>query len=197
MSFFLRKCWPTRTRSPASSLLLPSRRHTPSGAREACALAGTFLVSRSSLGSNTLNALTLSLRLLRRQIESAAKCTVKERLAQSKAHRQFFKPDLSTPFRTATGRFLKTSRNDKRLAFCSWLAFTVPPVSIFIHDCGALGGSTRCEPSQNCCERGKVSGACERASHLGTTVTIQISRLRRAYATRLFPLLPIVFIGAN
>ena len=54
-----------------------------------------------------------------------------------------------------------------------------------------------CEPTQNSSERGEVSGACERASHLGTTVIIQISRLRRAYATRLFPLLPIAFIGAT
>jgi len=41
MSFFLRKCSPTRKRSLASSLLLPLRRHTRSEAPEPCALAGT------------------------------------------------------------------------------------------------------------------------------------------------------------
>ena len=50
MSFFLRKCSPTRKRSLASSLLLPFGRHTPSAAPEPCALAGTcsFLRGRRS-----------------------------------------------------------------------------------------------------------------------------------------------------
>ena len=108
-----------------------------------------------------------------------------------------FRIDWPTPLRTATGKFLKTSGNDKRVPRCRWLAFTVSPVSIFAQDWGALAGSTMCEPSQNPCERAEVSGAFERASHLGTMVMIQISRLRRAYATRLFPLLPIAFIGTN
>lgn len=50
MSFFLRKCSPTRKRSLASSLLLPFGRHTPSAAPEPCALTGacSFLRDRRS-----------------------------------------------------------------------------------------------------------------------------------------------------
>src|SRR5580658_919514 len=85
-----------------------------------------------------------------------------------------------TPLRTATGRFLKTSGKDKVGARCRWLVSIVSPVSTFSQDCGAFPGSAMCEPCQNLWSRVKSGDAFERASHLGTTVIIQVLPLRRA-----------------
>src|SRR5271156_269708 len=84
------------------------------------------------------------------------------------------------PIRTATGRFLKTSGKDKVGARRRWLVSTVSPVSTFSQDCGAFPGSAMCEQSQNLRSRVKSGDAFERASHLGTTVMIQVLPLRRA-----------------
>src|ERR1700691_3340408 len=85
-----------------------------------------------------------------------------------------------TPLRTATGKFLKTSRKDKVGAPRTRLVSTVSPVSTFSQDCGAFAGTAMCEPRQNLCRRVEAGGTFERASHLGTMVMIQVLPLRRA-----------------
>src|SRR5580658_8103760 len=79
-----------------------------------------------------------------------------------------------TPLRTAIGRFLKTSGKHNVGARRRWLVSTVSPVSTLSQDCGAFTGSAMCEPSQNLWSRVKSGDAFERASHLGTTVMIQV-----------------------